>query len=94
LHKYILFDDEETIINKSKENFNLVRRQNHENMKDYLKVYNEKLEDFEVEVKSEVQKMIDLSYSDYTQFKENSTNIIKKSSQEFNDYIKNKYKEN
>ena len=94
LHKYILYDDEETIINKSIENFNLVRRQNQENMRDYLKVYNEKLEDFEVEVKSEVQKMIDLSYSDYTQFQKYSTEIIKKSSQEFNDYIKNKYKEN
>ena len=94
LHKYILYDDEETIINKSIENFNLVRRQNQENMRDYLKVYNEKLEDFEVEVKSEVQKMIDLSYSDYTRFQNDSTEIIKKSSQEFNDYIKNKYKEN
>ena len=94
LHKYILYDDEETIINKSIENFNLVRRQNQENMRDYLKVYNEKLEDFEVEVKSEVQKMIDLSYSDYTRFQKDSTEIIKKSSQEFNDYIKNKYKEN
>ena len=38
--------------------------------------------------------MIDLSYSDYTQFQKYSTEIIKKSSQEFNDYIKNKYKEN
>ena len=94
LHKYILFDDQETIINKSIENFKLVKEQNKENMNDYLKVYNEKLMNFEDMVKSEVQKMIDLSYSDYTKFKEDSKNIIEKSSKEFNEYIKNKYKDN
>ena len=94
LHKYILLDDQETIINKSKENFNLVKRQNEESLKDYLKVYNEKLNDFEEMVKSEVQKMIDLSYADFTKFKEDSNIIIEKSSFEFNEYIKNKYKDN
>ena len=94
LHKYILFDDQETIINKSKENFNLVKRQNEESLNDYLNVYNEKLNDFEEMVKSEVQKMIDLSYADFTKFKEDSNIIIEKSSFEFNEYIKNKYKDN
>ena len=94
LHKYILFDDQETIINKSIENFKLVKEQIKENLNDYLEVYYEKLKDFEDMVKSEVQKMIDLSYSDFTKFKEDSKNIIEKSSIEFNEYIKNKYKDN
>ena len=54
----------------------------------------EKLNDFEEMVKSEVQKMIDLSYADFTKFKEDSNIIIEKSSFEFNEYIKNKYKDN
>ena len=94
LHKYILYDDQETIINKSKENFNLVKKQNKESLDDYNKVYNEKLLEFEYSVKNEVQKLIDLSYSDYTKFKTDSEKIIKESVNEFNEYIKNKYKDN
>jgi hypothetical protein len=91
LHKYILYDDQETIINKSKENFNLVKKQNKESLNDYNRVYNEKLLEFEYSVKNEVQKLIDLSYSDYTKFKNDSEKIIKESVNEFNEYIKNKY---
>lgn len=94
LHKYILYDDQETIINKSKENFNLVKKQNKESLDDYNKVYNEKLLEFEYSVKNEVQKLIDLSYSDYTKFKTDSEKIIKESVNIFNEYIKNKYKDN
>ena len=94
LHKYILYDDQETIINKSKENFNLVKKQNKESLIDYYKVYNEKLLEFEYSVKNEVQKLIDLSYSDYTKFKNDSEKIINESINEFKEYIKNKYKDN
>jgi len=93
LHKYILYDDRETIINKSKDNFRAVKERNSESIKDYLSVYEEKLKEFENNVKNEVQKMIDLSYSDFTIFKENSQNIIKIAANEFSEYIKNKYKD-
>ena len=93
LHSKILYDDKETIINKSIENFKLVKKQNKENLKDYLTVYNERLDEFENNVKNEVQKMIDLSYSDYTKFKDDSKIIIKNSTNEFYEYIKKKYNE-
>ena len=93
LHSKILYDDQETIINKSIENFKLVKKQNKENLKDYLTVYNERLDEFENNVKNEVQKMIDLSYSDYTKFKDDSKIIIKNSTNEFYEYIKKKYNE-
>ena len=94
LHSKILYDDQETIINKSIENFKLVKKQNKENLKDYLTVYNERLDEFENNVKNEVQKMIDLSYSDYTKFKYDSKIIIKNSTNEFYEYLKKKYNEN
>ena len=93
LHSKILYDDQETIINKSIENFKLVKKQNKENLKDYLTVYNERLDEFENNVKNEVQKMIDLSYSDYTKFKYDSKIIIKNSTNEFYEYLKKKYNE-
>ena len=93
LHSKILYDDQETIINKSIENFKLVKKQNKENLKDYLTVYNERLDEFENNVKNEVQKMIDLSYSDYTKFKDDSKIIIKNSTNEFYEYLKKKYNE-
>jgi len=93
LHSKILYDDKETIINKSIENFNLVKRQNTENLRDFVNVYNERLEEFENNVKNEVQKMIDLSYSDFTKFKADSEIIIKKATNEFYEYIKKKYNE-
>ena len=93
LHSKILYDDKETIINKSIENFNLVKKQNKENLKDFLTVYNERLDEFENNVKNEVQKMIDLSYSDYSKFKDDSKIIIKNSTNEFYEYIKKKYNE-
>ena len=93
MHSKILYDDKETIINKSIENFKLVKKQNKENLKDYLTVYNERLDEFENNVKNEVQKMIDLSYSDYTKFKDDSKIIIKNSTNEFYEYIKKKYNE-
>ena len=93
LHSKILYDDKETIINKSIENFNLVKKQNKENLKDFLTVYNERLDEFENNVKNEVQKMIDLSYSDYTKFKYDSKIIIKNSTNEFYEYLKKKYNE-
>ena len=93
LHSKILYDDKETIINKSIENFKLVKKQNKENLKDYLTVYNERLDEFENNVKNEVQKMIDLSYSDYTKFKDDSKIIIKNSTNEFYEYLKKKYNE-
>ena len=93
LHSKILYDDKETIINKSIENFKLVKKQNKENLKDFLTVYNERLDEFENNVKNEVQKMIDLSYSDYTKFKDDSKIIIKNSTNEFYEYIKKKYNE-
>ena len=93
MHSKILYDDKETIINKSIENFKLVKKQNKENLKDYLTVYNERLDEFENNIKNEVQKMIDLSYSDYTKFKDDSKIIIKNSTNEFYEYIKKKYNE-
>lgn len=93
LHSKILYDDKETIINKSIENFKLVKKQNKENLKDFLTVYNERLDEFENNVKNEVQKMIDLSYSDYSKFKDDSKIIIKNSTNEFYEYIKKKYNE-
>ena len=93
LHSKILYDDQETIINKSIENFKLVKKQNKENLKDYLTVYNERLDEFENNVKNEVQKMIDLSYSDYTKFKDDSKIIIQNSTNEFYEYLKKKYNE-
>ena len=93
LHSKILYDDKETIINKSIENFKLVKKQNKENLKDYLTVYNERLDEFENNVKNEVQKMIDLSYSDYSKFKDDSKIIIKNSTNEFYEYLKKKYNE-
>ena len=93
LHSKILYDDQETIINKSIENFKLVKKQNKENLKDFLTVYNERLDEFENNVKNEVQKMIDLSYSDYTKFKDDSKIIIKNSTNEFYEYLKKKYNE-
>ena len=93
LHSKILYDDQETIINKSIENFKLVKKQNKENLKDYLTVYNERLDEFENNVKNEVQKMIDLSYSDYSKFKDDSKIIIKNSTNEFYEYLKKKYNE-
>ena len=94
LHKYILLDDKDTIINKSIENFNLVKIQNQENLDDYKRVYQEKIEDFETLVNANVQKMIDLSYSDYSQFKNEKRKIIEESTYEFNEFIINKYKNN
>ena len=94
LHKYILLDDKDTIINKSIENFNLVKIQNQENLDDYKRVYQEKIEDFETLVNANVQKMIDLSYSDYSQFKNEKRKIIEESTYEFNEFIRNKYKNN
>ena len=91
LHRKILYDDRETIINKSIENFNLVKRQNKESLKDYIKAFNQQLEEFEKDVKDEVQKMIDLSYTDYTNFAKDSKKIINESANEFFKYIKNKY---
>ena len=91
LHKKILFDDKDTIINKSIENFCLVKQQNKEILKDFIKIFMEQLDEFEKNVKDEVQKMIDLSYSDYTKFKTDSKKIINSSAKEFNTYIKNKY---
>ena len=91
LHKKILFDDKDTIINKSIENFCLVKQQNKEILKDFIKIFIEQLDEFEKNVKDEVQKMIDLSYSDYTKFKTDSKKIINSSANEFNTYIKNKY---
>ena len=91
LHKKILFDDKEIIINKSIENFSLVKRQNKEILNDFIKTFMEQLDEFEKNVKDEVQKMIDLSYSDYTKFKTDSKKIINSSANEFNNYIKNKY---
>lgn len=91
LHKYILYDDQDTIINKSIENFNLVKQQNKESINDYIKVFIEQLDEFEKAVKDEVQKMIDLSYTDYSKFAEDSKKIIIDSTNEFNEYIKNKY---
>ena len=91
LHKKILFDDKETLINKSIENFCLVKQQNKEILKDFIKIFMEQLDEFEKNVKDEVQKMIDLSYSDYTKFKTDSKKIINSSAKEFNTYIKNKY---
>ena len=91
LHKKILFDDRETLINKSIENFCLVKQQNKEALKDFIKIFMEQLDEFEKNVKDEVQKMIDLSYSDYTKFKAESKKIINSSANEFNNYIKNKY---
>ena len=70
-----------------------MKERNSESIKDYLSVYEEKLKEFENNVKNEVQKMIDLSYSDFTIFKENSQNIIKIAANEFSEYIKNKYKD-
>ena len=93
MHSKILYDDKETIINKSIENFKLVKKQNKENLKDYLTVYNERLDEFENNVKNEVQKMIDLSYSDYSKFKDDSKIIIKNSTNEFYEYLKKKYNE-
>ena len=93
LHSKILYDDKETIINKSIENFKLVKKQNKENLKDFLTVYNERLDEFENNVKNEVQKMIDLSYSDYSKFKDDSKIIIKNSTNEFYEYLKKKYNE-
>jgi len=91
LHKKILFDDKDTLINKSIENFCLVKQQNKEILKDFIKIFMEQLDEFEKNVKDEVQKMIDLSYSDYTKFKTDSKKIINSSANEFNNYIKNKY---
>ena len=91
LHKKILYDDRETIINKSIENFNLVKQQNIEAINDYIKIFIEELDEFEKNVKDEVQKMIDLSFTDYTKFTEDSKKIINSSANEFNEYIKNKY---
>ena len=91
LHKKILYDDRETIINKSIENFNLVKVQNKETIKDFIKVFIEQLDEFEKNVKDEVQKMIDLSFTVYTKFAEDSKKIINSSANEFNEYIKNKY---
>ena len=68
-HSKILYEDRETIINKSIENFNLVKQQNREALKDFIKIFMEELDEFEKNVKDEVQKIIDLSYSDYTKFK-------------------------
>ena len=94
LHKKILYDDRETIINKSIENFNLVKKQNKEAINDYIKVFIEQLDEFESNVKDEVQKMIDLSYTDFTKFTEDSKKIIIASANEFNEYIKKKYNRN
>lgn len=91
LNKKLLYDDRETLINKSIENFNLVKKQNKEALKDFIKCFMEQLDEFEKGVKDEVQKMIDLSYSDYTKFKADSKKIINSSANEFNTYIKNKY---
>ena len=90
-HSKILYEDRETIINKSIENFNLVKQQNREALKDFIKIFMEELDEFEKNVKDEVQKIIDLSYSDYTKFKTDSKKIINSSANEFNNYIKNKY---
>ena len=92
LHRKILYDDRETIIQNSIKNFNLVKSQNIEALKDYKKVFIVQLNEFEINVKDEVQKMIDLSYSDYTKFKKDSKQIIYSSTNEFNKYIKSKYK--
>ena len=92
LHRKILYDDRETIIQNSIKNFNLVKSQNIEALKDYKKVFIVQLNEFEINVKDEVQKIIDLSYSDYTKFKKDSKQIIYSSTNEFNKYIKSKYK--
>ena len=94
LHKYILLDDQNTIINKSIENFKLVKIQNQENLDDYRRVYQEKIEDFQTLVDANIQKMIDLSVSDYNKFKGEKREIIEKSIKEFNAYIEKKYKDN
>ena len=91
LHSKILYDDRETLIKKSIENFRLVKQQNREALNDFIKIFMEQLDEFEKNVKDEVQKMIDLSYSDYTKFKTDSKKIIISSANEFNNYIKNKY---
>ena len=91
LHRRILYDDRETIINNSIKNFNLVKSQNIEALKDYKKLFIVQLNEFEIKVKDEVQKIIDLSYSDYTKFKKDSKQIIYSSTNEFNKYIKSKY---
>jgi hypothetical protein len=93
--EYILHnDDRETIIKNSIKNFNLVKRQNQEVLNDYKKVFMEQLDEFEINVNNEVQKMIDLSYLDYEKFKKDSKQIIYSSANEFNTYLKNKYLEN
>ena len=89
-HKKILYDDKETLIKNSIDNFNLVKKQNREILNDFISAFKEKLEEFENNVNKEVQKMIDLSYSDYTIFIDDSKKIINESMNEFNEYIKNK----
>ena len=91
-HKYILLDDKNTIINKSIENFKLVKIQNKENLDDYRRVCQEKIEVFETLVNANIQKMKDLSFSDYNNFKKENRKILEESTYEFYEYIKNKYK--
>lgn len=91
LHKNVLFDDRETIINNSKRNFEKIKQQNRDVLSDYLAVLREKLGEFKKEVNKEVGKMMMLNYVDYTNFKENSTKIINESVNEFNDYLKKKF---
>ena len=93
-HTKIEYDDRETIIKNSIKNFNLVKRQNLDVLNDYKKVFMEQLDEFEINVKKEVQKMIDLSYLDFTKFKNDSKQIIYSSANEFNTYLKSKYFEN
>ena len=91
LYQNILYDDREKLINQSIRNFILFKQQNKESLNNYIKVFIEQLDELENNIIKEVQKMIDLSYIDYTQFRLDSRKKIIAFANEFNKYIKNKY---